>query len=52
MVIYDFAQVLMSLIDEFIGLAHKQTQFVPVLKLGLDILTGTQKMKEKNNHTW
>lgn len=51
MVIYDLAHVLMSLIDECILLAHKQTQFVPVLKLGLYILTGAQKMKEKNNHT-
>lgn len=28
-------------------LTHKQIQFVPVLKLGLYILTGTQKMKKK-----
>lgn len=33
MVIYDLAHILMSLIDEFILLAHKQTQFVSVLKL-------------------
>lgn len=51
MVIYDLAHVLMSLIDEFILLAHKQTQFALVLKLGLYILTGAGKMKEKNNHT-
>lgn len=49
MVIYDLAHVLMGLIDKFVLLAHKQTQLVPVLKLGLYILTGTQKMKKKNH---
>lgn len=47
MVNYYLVYVLMSLISESILLTHKQTQFVPFLKLGLYILTGTQKIKEK-----
>lgn len=50
MVIYDLAHVLMGLIDKFVLLAHKQTQLVPVLKLGLYILTGTQKMRKKKSY--
>lgn len=49
-VTYDLDHVLISLVDEFIFLAHKHTQFIPVLKLAFYVLTGTQKMKEKNQH--